>query len=118
MIPEKSVGLIDLDALRRYAANHDALFETLIELFFEQAPLWIGEIDRAFATQNPSLVRQVCHKIKGSAATLHASLIVAEADKLHSCAVSGDLSDAEPLRARLVAAISDTVVLLRQSSAT
>lgn len=112
---KESVQIVDLEALRCYAADHASLFETLVGLFLEQAPLWIEEIDQAFAPPNPTLVRHVAHKIKGSAATLHASLIVAEAANLHCCAVSGDLSSAEPLRERLVCAISDTATFFRQS---
>lgn len=115
MMRNESVVFIDVKALRSYTANQDSLFEILVELFLRQAPLWIREIDEAFTAQNPLLVRQVCHKIKGSAATLHACLIVAEAAALNCYAVSGDLRDAEPIKVKLVSAINATVGFVRQS---
>jgi len=109
------IGFIDFEALRRHVSSYEFLFDRLIELFLEQAPLWLQELDGAFAGQNPALVRQVCHKIKGSAATLHASCIIEAASELSLHAVNGNLRDAGQSRARLVAAIRGTVAFARES---
>jgi len=110
-----TVEYIDFAALRRHVANYDALYHKLLELFLEQAPLWIEEINEAFAGHDPVLLRQVCHKIKGGAGTLQAQSIIEAAADLNRYAVAGDLTDAEPSRSRLVSAIGGTIDFVRAS---
>lgn len=114
MQPEP-VEFIDFEALRRHVANYEALFHKLLLLFLEQAPLWINDLDAAFARQDPTLVRQVCHKIKGGAGTLQAQFIIEAAAELNSHAVAGDLTKAEKSRAQLVSAIVCTMAFVQAS---
>lgn len=106
---------IDFDALRRHVANYEALFHKLLLLFLEQAPLWIDEVDAAFASQDATQVRQVCHKIKGGAGTLQAKLIIESAAELSRHAVADDLAHAGESKARLVSAIDRTIAFVQAS---
>lgn len=109
------IEFIDFDALRKHVANYEALFHKLLLLFLEQAPLWINEVNTAFASQDPTLVRQICHKIKGGAGTLQAKLIIESAAELSRQAVAGDLTGAEESRVRLVSAIDRTIAFVQAS---
>ena len=109
------VEFIDFAALRRHVANYDALFYKLLELFLEQAPLWIEEVNEAFAGQDSFLLRQACHKIKGGAGTLQAQSIIEAAADLNRYAVAGDLSGAEPSLSRLVSVIDGAIAYVRAS---
>jgi len=106
---------IDFDGLRRHVADYDSLFLKLLQLFLEQAPLWIDELNEAFASGDAVLVRQVCHKIKGGAGTLQASAIIEAAADLGRLAAADDLALAEAGRVRLLAMIEQTVAFVRQS---
>lgn len=110
---QKPIEFIDFEALRAQVSNYGSLFDKLIELFLEQAPLWVRELDEACAEQDPARVRQICHKIKGGAATLHAGHIIEAASALSGHAVAGTWGDAEPSRANLVSVISGTVTFVR-----
>lgn len=112
---QEPVEFIDFAALRRHVANYDALFQKLLELFVDQAPLWIQEINEAFASQDPALLRHACHKIKGGAGTLQAQAILDAAADLNRHAVAGDLSGAEASRGRLVSVIDGTITFVRDS---
>lgn len=112
---EEPIEFIDFDALREHVANYEELFHKLLRLFLEQAPLWISEINAAFANSDSILVRQICHKIKGGAGTLHAKLIIEAAADLNGHAVAGDLATAEESRARLVSAIDRTIAYVQAS---
>lgn len=114
-MPAVPVEYIDLEALRRYVVDHDALFDKLLHLFLEQAPLWIDELNAASARQDADLVRQVCHKIKGSAGTLQARPIIEAAADLNRHAIGGDLARAEESRMQLVFAIDQTMACVRAS---
>jgi HPt (histidine-containing phosphotransfer) domain-containing protein len=106
---------IDFAALRKHVANYDTLFQTLLQLFLDQAPLWIDELGQAFADNDPVLVRQICHKIKGGAGTLKAQRIIEAALELKKHAVDGDLANAGESLALLVAAIEGTAAAIRES---
>ncbi len=114
MQPEP-IEFIDFEALRKHVANYEALFHKLLVLFLEQAPLWIKDLDEAFASQDLALVRQICHKIKGGAGTLQAQFIIEAAADLSRHAVDGDLTKAEESRARLVSAIDRTIDFVQAS---
>lgn len=106
---------IDFVALRKHVANYDTLFQTLLELFLDQAPLWIEELHETFATRDAIQIRQLCHKIKGGASTLLARRIVESAAELSSHARSGDLTQAEESVNRLISAIDGTANFIRAS---
>ncbi len=114
-MPSEPVEYLDFAALRRHVANYDALFDKLLELFLEQGPLWIEEIDAAFAGHDPDLLRQVCHKIKGGAGTLQARFVIEAVAELNRHALSGDLTGAGPSRGRLVSAIDGTLAFVQAS---
>lgn len=107
------VEYINFKALRVQVANYEFLLDKLLELFLTQAPLWLQGLDGTVAEQDPTLVRQLCHKIKGGAATLQAGYIVEAATELSRHAAAGDLDAAEQSRIRLIAAINGTVAFVQ-----
>lgn len=109
------VTFIDFEELRQHVSGYDSLFRRLLQLLLEQAPLWVEELDKAFAGGDPEIVRKLCHKIKGSAGTLQARYIIEATAELSAYAVNGDLSDAGESRERLVRVIKETVAFVRDS---
>ena len=108
-------ALIDFDSLRGSMGQYENLLLRLLALFLEQAPVWSREIDEAFASGEPNRVRQVCHKIKGGAGTIHAERIIVTATELGRQIAEHGLAGTEPLRLRLLAAIEETAVFVRDS---
>ncbi len=108
-------ALIDFDSLRGSMGQYENLLLRLLALFLEQAPVWSREIDEAFASGEPNRVRQVCHKIKGGAGTIHAERIIVSATELGRQIAEHGLAGTEPLRLRLLAAIEETAAFVRDS---
>ena len=108
-------ALIDFDSLRGSMGQYENLLLRLLALFLEQAPVWSREIDEAFASGEPNRVRQVCHKIKGGAGTIHAERIIVSATELGRQIAEHGLAGTEPLRLRLLAANEETAVFVRDS---
>jgi HPt (histidine-containing phosphotransfer) domain-containing protein len=116
MTPSEPMQFVDFVALRRQLASYDALLETLLALFLEQAPLWLIELEEAFSAQDMMRVRHLCHKIKGGAATLQADYIVRAAAELSLQAADGDLLAAGESRDRLISAINGTMAFVQASA--
>jgi len=107
------IPLVDFEALRRHVAAYDNLFLMLLNLFLEQAPAWVAELTEAVASGDALLVRQVCHKIKGGAGTLHAKAIIAATEELSRHAVAGDFVQARASCERLLSVIEQTTAVVR-----
>ena len=109
------IAYIDFDALRANVADYDSLFLKLLRLFLEQAPQWIDELKMAFASEDPVLIRQLCHKIKGGAGTLQANAIIEAVADLGRQVEADDPDRVEEGRRRLLNRIEQTIAYVRAS---
>lgn len=112
---QEPIEYIDFVELREHVSGYESLFLRLLQLLLEQAPLWVDELDQAFAGGDSEVVRKLCHKIKGSAGTLQARHIIDAAADLSSLAASGNWAAAGESRERLVEVINETVAFVRDS---
>jgi PAS domain S-box-containing protein len=68
-IAETSVGsrpLINLDFLKEISENNDQFFVEFIQMFLQNTPASISEIENAISNQNWEAIRQAAHKMKPS----------------------------------------------------
>jgi len=68
-IAETSVGsrpLINLDFLKEISENNDQFFIEFIQMFLQNTPASISEIENAISNQNWEAIRQAAHKMKPS----------------------------------------------------
>jgi|GEM_PF-2848033 len=110
---DKTLPLIDYAVLRGQMAKFDSLLETLQALFLEQAPLWIADLDAAFAREDLDAVRRLCHKIKGGAGTLQAKAIVAGAVELSHQVAANDAPAIAESWVQLRYTIEQTIAFVR-----
>jgi HPt (histidine-containing phosphotransfer) domain-containing protein len=87
-------------ALDRVEGDVELLME-LIELFFEQAPGLMAEIDQSIESVNARTLTAAAHSLKGSAGNLGGSDAYDTANRLEQLAKEGDLANASALAAKL-----------------
>jgi HPt (histidine-containing phosphotransfer) domain-containing protein len=68
-----------LAALRELNPEDPAFLRELIDVFLEDVPLRLAEIDKALATQDAALLTRAAHTIKGSCGNFGAAALVAVA---------------------------------------
>ncbi|MCE9665729.1 response regulator [Halomonas sp. M5N1S17] len=81
------------DALWRLEGNRDLLDE-MVELFLEECPRLMLEIDEAIAREDAATLRRAAHTLKGSALVVGGQALGAAAQRLEALARSGDLEAA------------------------
>jgi two-component system, sensor histidine kinase and response regulator len=82
------------------------LLVELIDLFLEQIPTLLHQIDDAIAGGDDVGLRRSAHTLKGSLATFAADEAMDAAQALERIGASGELHEAEPVRAALARALT------------
>jgi two-component system sensor histidine kinase/response regulator len=72
----------------------DDLLPSLIELFREQTPLLISEIQRGLAGQDASIIQRAAHTLKGSTAIFGTTVAFEAARQLEAAAIDGTIARA------------------------
>lgn len=98
--------VVDFDeALSRVAGDEEMLRE-LAEIFLEESPDWLANIEASIADGEPEGVFRAAHDIKGSTEVFRAESAVQAAKQLEKMGRNGDLEDADEafgaLKAELV----------------
>ena len=70
------------------------LLLSLIELFREQTPLLMSEIQRGLASHDASIVRRAAHTLKGSTAIFGTTAAFEAARQLEAVAINGAIDQA------------------------
>ncbi|MDI5934476.1 response regulator [Halomonas kalidii] len=81
------------DALRRLEGNRELLNE-MVELFLEECPRLMLEIEEAIAREDAATLRRAAHTLKGSALVVGGQALGGAAQRLEALARSGDLAAA------------------------
>lgn len=106
--------IINRDELLKNCANNERIVRRLLEIFLQQAPLWVTELQEAFSRNDAESVRLLCHRIKGGASTVQASAISEAASELGALAKSGIIGDDPLPLEKLVATIDFALEHVRQ----
>ncbi len=95
MRPPGGDKVVDWDeALDRVAGSEETLDE-LVEIFLEQWPQMMDEIEQGVARADHALLRRAAHTLKGSAAIFGARRVANASDDLSQMGKEGQLDGAE-----------------------
>ncbi|MDR3708790.1 MAG: response regulator [Capsulimonadaceae bacterium] len=87
-------------ALNRVEGDHELILE-LIELFFEQSPALMAEIQTAIEKNDTNQLYKSAHSLKGSAANFSATAAYEAALRLEMIGRGGDMAEADEAFTRL-----------------
>jgi PAS domain S-box-containing protein len=123
----KAVGGFDRDALLARFRGDAGLLHRLADVFREDCPHMLAEIQKALRTRNAEAVARAAHAFKGAAANFGADDVVAAAKRVEAAGREGNLSQAKAAYAELkrmlpaflgaLAAISSPKVKVRRRRA-
>jgi signal transduction histidine kinase/DNA-binding response OmpR family regulator/HPt (histidine-containing phosphotransfer) domain-containing protein len=85
---------VDMDAVMRRLSGDQNLFQEVAQLFLEDCPRRLENIDAAVASADLGQIRSAAHALKGAAATLSAAGLVAAAGALEACGSDGRVLEA------------------------
>lgn len=88
------------------------LLDTIIELFLEDTPKQIAELQAALRSRNNDILRTVSHKIRGSADILGTTSIAALAMAVEEAAKYGDFERTAKLTPKLVGELQELLTKL------
>jgi CheY-like chemotaxis protein/HPt (histidine-containing phosphotransfer) domain-containing protein len=92
---------LDREAVFTLAGRDEQLVSEIIQMFLEEAPQQLGEIDRALADGDAERLQRAAHKFKGSAMLFSARSTVEAARELEERCRSSDLIGAQEVQRRL-----------------
>jgi len=107
---------IDYDGLKKHFANQDSIIKVVLNLFIEQAPVWINDLTTAFHNRDVSEIKKICHKIRGGALTVQALTVCEALDVFIEFAENDTLNEAQPSFEYLVSAIHQTHLFVLNSA--
>lgn len=88
---------VPVDVLSELRSNLGEAFDTMIEVFLEDAPEYIRRIKAALAATDPTALSEAAHSLRGSARNFGADRLSAVCRELEDCARQGSLQGAEAL---------------------
>lgn len=102
--PDQEV--VDFDRALSRVAGDEQMLRELAEIFLEQSPTWLEQIEDAISDDEPEGVFRAAHDIKGSTEVFCADPAVQAAKQLEKMGRQNDLDDADEalgaLKAQLV----------------
>lgn len=91
------------------------LLDKVIDLFLEDAPKHIAELQAALQDKNSDILRAISHKIRGSADVLGTTSISALAMAVEEAAKSGNFEQANELTPKLVKMLQGLLIDLAKA---
>ena len=85
-----TVAPIDFSALLELLGGKREVAASLLDKFLTELATDIDAARRAVATQDTEALRQIAHRIKGTSANLHATMLSASARELESACAEAD----------------------------
>lgn len=98
---DRAVDKATLSSLREQLAGPDPVFERILGLYLRELPGRMTAIRSAVEQGDAQALRDAAHSLRGSSATLGATLAAELSEALESGAVAGDLAPAPELLERL-----------------
>jgi two-component system, sensor histidine kinase and response regulator len=88
-------GIIDRDEVLERVAGDKELLNELIDLFIEDCPRLLAQVEQAIREQDPVRLEKAAHTLKGSVANFAADIAVKAALRLEIMGKGHDLTNAE-----------------------
>ena len=82
-----SGDIFDKSALLEKLGNDEETYTEVIQLFLEDIPLKIGQLQEAFANNDTAVVKREAHTIKGAAGNVGALVLQETADQIENAAL-------------------------------
>lgn len=98
---ERAAMVFDADALRARVAGDEELLRELIELFLDDCPRMLSEMQAAIADRNAEALRVAAHAFRGSVGNFSAAAVVEAARRLEMMGRTGALTGIEEAWATL-----------------
>jgi CheY-like chemotaxis protein/HPt (histidine-containing phosphotransfer) domain-containing protein len=118
--PQPAVALFDRDKALARAGGDEELLRELLELFIEEGPRWLADIDAAIAAGDARKLQRAAHTVKGAVDNFGAPAAFDAALRLEQMARAGELGAAGEASAALRALIerlaSELGVALREGA--
>lgn len=113
--PEPVLDASVIEMLRELGGpDEPELLEDLVEIFLDDAPARIRDIEEALAEANYELMERAAHTLKSSAANLGAMVLSASASELEAAARKRQSEATPELAKRCSAALDDAGRALRE----
>ncbi|PSJ44407.1 hybrid sensor histidine kinase/response regulator [Zobellella endophytica] len=109
-------GCLDWDGALRNLEGNRALLAEMAELFLEECPKLMREIEAAMAESDAPVLRRAAHTLKGSALVVGGRALAAVALELETLARGGELAAAAECVARLQQAVAELTPMLRRQA--
>ncbi|HDR05859.1 MAG TPA: Hpt domain-containing protein [Candidatus Marinimicrobia bacterium] len=93
--------IFDRDELMERIGNDEELMEQLIELFLEDYPTRVAEIEAGFSEGNSEKTRKAAHTLKGMSGNLAFHQVYHTAKKMEDYASEKKMEEAEKLHNQL-----------------
>ena len=93
-------------------SDRSATLRQIVEVFAAQTPQLLAQMRRGLDDNQPALVAEIAHKLKGSSATLAACQMVERCSELQTMAAAGSLAGAATLLDDLDAAFGTAYAAL------
>jgi HPt (histidine-containing phosphotransfer) domain-containing protein len=107
--------LLDFAALQETCLNKEALINKLLNLFVQQTPEWIEEIESSVAASDSEKIRRICHTVKGATSALQATACVNSLGELHEVSRGGNMDNAHELGKKSVSTLNRTKDLIMRN---
>lgn len=109
-----NTGTIDRSAALHNVGGDPEILRTLFQMFLEQGPARLGQIEAALATGDVGTLEREAHSLKGAAAILGMERLRGLASSVERAGAAGDLARAAPNMTELRAALDDVLRALRE----
>ena len=111
---ESMDAVLDLPSVLERLDDDRDLLRELAQIFLEQAPAHLGQIQAAVRSGDAKTLRERAHALKGSAGTLAGSAVSKTAARLEQMGRDGDLNESQETCATLEADLGRLVDALQR----
>ena len=112
-MPDPIPPTLDLESTMKRLKGDKEFLDMLLQVFLDDLPKKLGDLERAFGTSNIDTVLRAAHSLKGACATIGAEALRQTALELETAARNGDLRAARDAYAPLVPLAGELVVCLK-----
>lgn len=112
-MPDPTPPTLDLESTLKRLKDDKEFLHMLLQVFLDDLPKKLGDLDRAFETANIDTVLRAAHSLKGACATIGAEALRQAALELEMAARNADMQAARAAYAPLVPMAGELVVRLK-----
>ncbi len=79
--------IIDMEELLRFCRNNKEMAAKIIQAYVSTIPLYIQEAQDAATSNDPQIIRAMCHKLSGAARSVRAPQVTASIEQLRELVI-------------------------------